>query len=295
MRQLKISQKITDRTSSKAFAQYLMDVRAIKSFETPEEEYECAVKAFNGDADALNELIERNLKFVISVAKQYVNSKSPLEELVNEGNYGLIEAAQKFDPTRGFKFISYAVWYIRKNVTDYMNKYSRTVRIPINRITELNKLKKQMSSLEQLNERPVAAEDLIGLEGSDLNFDNINMLLSLDNMTISSLDTPFTNESDSGSMMDVIENKNSLGADHLVNDNDLQSLMDSIMTTLDCRQKEIINLTYGLNGEEPLSLVEIGEKVDMSREGVRQVRKKALRLIKINMNRRGIKMELFEN
>ena len=295
MRQLKISQKITDRTSSKAFAQYLMDVRVIKSFETPEEEYECAVKAFNGDADALNELIERNLKFVISVAKQYVNSKSPLEELVNEGNYGLIEAAQKFDPTRGFKFISYAVWYIRKNVTDYMNKYSRTVRIPINRITELNKLKKQMSSLEQLNERPVAAEDLIGLEGSDLNFDNINMLLSLDNMTISSLDTPFTNESDSGSMMDVIENKNSLGADHLVNDNDLQSLMDSIMTTLDCRQKEIINLTYGLNGEEPLSLVEIGEKVDMSREGVRQVRKKALRLIKINMNRRGIKMELFEN
>lgn len=295
MRQLKISQKITDRTSSKAFAQYLMDVRAIKSFETPEEEYECAVKAFNGDADALNELIERNLKFVISVAKQYVNSKSPLEELVNEGNYGLIEAAQKFDPTRGFKFISYAVWYIRKNVTDYMNKYSRTVRIPINRITELNKLKKQMSSLEQLNERPVAAEDLIGLEGSDLNFDNINMLLSLDNMTISSLDTPFTNESDSGSMMDVIENKNSLGADHLVNDNDLQSLMDSIMTTLDCRQKEIINLTYGLNGEEPLSLVEIGEKVDMSREGVRQVRKKALRLMKINMNRRGIKMELFEN
>ena len=240
-------------------------------------------------------MIERNLKFVISVAKQYVNSKSPLEELVNEGNYGLIEAAQKFDPTRGFKFISYAVWYIRKNVTDYMNKYSRTVRIPINRITELNKLKKQMSSLEQLNERPVAAEDLIGLEGSDLNFDNINMLLSLDNMTISSLDTPFTNESDSGSMMDVIENKNSLGADHLVNDNDLQSLMDSIMTTLDCRQKEIINLTYGLNGEEPLSLVEIGEKVDMSREGVRQVRKKALRLMKINMNRRGIKMELFEN
>lgn len=295
MRQLKISQKITDRTSSKAFTQYLVDVRAIKSFETPEEEYQCAIKAFNGDADALNELVERNLKFVISVAKQYTNSKVQLEELVNEGNYGLIEAAQKFDPTRGFKFISYAVWHIRKNVADYMNKYSRTVRIPINRITELNKLKKEMSALEQKNERPIAAQDLVGLEGSDLNFDNINMLLTLDTMSISSLDTPFTNESDSGSMIDVIENANSLGADHLVNDNDLQSLMDSIMTSLNSRQKEIITLTYGLNGEEPLSLVEIGEKVDMSREGVRQVRKKALRIMKNNMNRRGIRMELFEN
>jgi RNA polymerase primary sigma factor len=295
MRQLKISQKITDRTSSKAFAQYLMDVRAIKSFETADEEYQCAIKAFNGDSDALNELIERNLKFVISVAKQYTNAKSPLEELVNEGNYGLIEAAQKFDPSRGFKFISYAVWYIRKNVTDYMNKYSRTVRIPINRITELNKLKREMSGLEQINQRPTAAQDLVGLEGSDLNFDNINMLLSLDTMSVMSLDTPFTSDSDSGSMIDVLENGNSLSADHLVNNNDLQSVLDSIMTTLDCRQKEIITLTYGLNGYEPLSLVEIGHKVDMSREGVRQVRKKALKIMKINMNRRGIKMELFQN
>jgi RNA polymerase primary sigma factor len=295
MRQLKISQKITDRTSSKAFAQYLMDVRAIKSFETAEEEYQCAIKAFNGDEQAFNELIERNLKFVISVAKQYVNAKAPLEELVTEGNYGLIEAAKKFDPTRGFKFISYAVWHIRKNVTDYMNKYSRTVRIPINRITELNKLKKAMINLEQLNERPTTAEDLIGLEGADLNFDNINMLLNLDNMSISSLDTPFSNDSDSGTMLDVFENVNSLGADHLINDGELQSLMSSILEPLNIKQKEIIELTYGLNGEEPLSLIEIGERVDMSREGVRQVRKKALKIMKINMNRRGIKMEMFEN
>lgn len=295
MRQLKISQKITDRTSSKAFAQYLMDVRAIKSFETAEEEYNCAMKAFNGDEKSFNELIERNLKFVISVAKQYVNSKASLEELVNEGNYGLIEAAKKFDPTRGFKFISYAVWHIRKNVTDYMNKYSRTVRIPINRITELNKLKKEMIILEQLNERPTTAEDLIGLEGSDLNFDNINMLLNLDNMSISSLDTPFSNDSDSGTMLDVFENVNSLGADHLIKDGEYQSLMSSIMEPLNGKQKEIIELTYGLNGEEPLSLIEIGERVDMSREGVRQLRKKALKIMKTNMNRRGIKMEMFEN
>jgi RNA polymerase primary sigma factor len=294
MRQLKITQKITDRVSSKAFAQYLMDIKAIKSFETAEEEYDCAIKSFNGDMNAQNELIERNLKFVVSVAKQYSNAKSPLEELVNEGNYGLIEAAQRFDPSRGFKFISYAVWYIRKNITDYLNKYSRTVRIPTNRISELSKLKKEMSNLEQLNQRPTSANDLVGLDGSDLNFDTINMLLSLDTMSVTSLDAPFTNDSDSGSMIDIIKN-DELGADHLVRDNDLQVLMDSIMTTLDDRQKEIINLTYGLNGNEPLSLIEIGYKIDMSREGVRQVRKKALKIMKINMNKKGIKTELFEN
>jgi RNA polymerase primary sigma factor len=294
MRQLKITQKITDRTSSKAFAQYLMDIKAIQSFETAEEEYDCAIKSFNGDTNALNELIERNLKFVVSVAKQYVTAKSPLEELVNEGNYGLIEAAQKFDPSRGFKFISYGVWYIRKNITEYMNKHSRTVRIPTNRINALNKLKREMSGLEQLNQRPTSAHDLVGLEGSDLNFDTINMLLSLDTMSVKSLDAPFTNDSDSGSIIDVIKN-DELGADHLVMSNDLQFLMDSIMTTLDSKQKEIINLTYGLNGNEPLSLIEIGHKIDMSREGVRQARKKALKIMKININKRGIKMELFEN
>ena len=295
MRQLKISQKITDRNSSKSFEKYLLDVRTIKSFETPDEEYQCALKAYKGDKDAINELVERNLKFVISVAKQYACSLAPLEELVNEGNYGLIEAAERFEPSRGFKFISYAVWYIRKNITDYMNRHSRSIRIPINKITELNKLKKEIGKLEQTNERPISSVDLIGLEGSDLNFDNINMLLSLDSMSISSLDAPFTSDGDGGSMIDVLENSNSLSSDHLVNDNDFSKAMESALSILTNKQREIIALTYGLGGEEPLSLIEIGERVEMSREGVRQLRKKALKILKINMTRNGVKIEMFNN
>lgn len=293
MRQLKISQKITDRNSSKSFEMYLSDVRSIKSFETADDEYICALKAKEGDKNAQQELVERNLKFVISVAKQYACSMAPLEELVNEGNCGLIEAVHKFEPALGFKFISYAVWHIRKNITDYMNKNSRTIRIPINRITELNKLKKEILKLEQTNERSVSPIDLVGLEGSDLNFDNINMLLSLDTMTISSLDAPFSSDADSGSFIDVIENNDSLYADHLVNDNDISNIMKSAMSSLDEKQREIINMTYGLNGGEPLSLIEIGERVEMSREGVRQSRKKALGILKHKMAVRGIKVEMF--
>lgn len=295
MRQLKISQKITNRDSSKSFEKYLSDVRSIKSFETPDDEYQCALKAYSGDKDAIKELVERNLKFVISVAKQYACSLAPLEELVNEGNYGLIEAAEKFEPSRGFKFISYAVWYIRKNITDYMNRHSRSIRIPINKITELNKLKKEIGKLEQINERPISSIDLVGLEGSDLNFDNINMLLNLDSMSVSSLDAPFTSDGDGGSMIDVIENNNSLSSDHLVNENDFSRIMESALSGLTNRQREIITLTYGLDGQEPLSLIEIGERVEMSREGVRQLRKKALKILKINMSRNGFKIEMFNN
>lgn len=295
MRQLKINQKITNRDSSKSFEKYLTDVRTIKSFETPDDEYFCALRAKEGDKSALNELVERNLKFVISVAKQYACTSAPLEELVNEGNYGLIEAAEKFEPTRGFKFISYAVWYIRKNITDYLNRYSRTIRIPINRLVELNKLKKEIEKVEQLNEGVVSSIDLVGLEGSDLNFDNINMLLGLDSMTVTSLDAPFSSDGDGGTMIDVIENSNSLSSDYLVNQTDFSKAMESALSGLTNRQREIITLTYGLNGQEPLSLIEIGERVEMSREGVRQLRKKALRILKINMNRSGFKIEMFNN
>jgi RNA polymerase primary sigma factor len=176
-----------------------------------------------------------------------------------------------------------------------MNRHSRSIRIPINKITELNKLKKEIGKLEQINERPISSVDLVGLEGSDLNFDNINMLLSLDSMSVSSLDSPFTPDGDSGSMIDVLENSNSLSSDHLVNDNDFSKAMESALSVLTNTQREIITLTYGLGGQEPLSLIEIGERVLMSREGVRQLRKKALKTLKINMTRKGIKLEMFNN
>lgn len=293
MRQLKISNKITDRTSSQSFNHYLSDVRAIKAFDSPQEEYECAVKAFNGDNDALDELVTRNLKFVISVAKQYSTSKIPLEELVNEGNYGLIEAAKKFDPTRGFKFISYAVWYIRKSISDYITKNSRTIRIPPNKVSKLGKLKKEMEILEQINNRPTTINDLVGYEGSEFDIDDINLLMSIESMNMTSLDSPIGQDDDSGSMIDVIEDQSIEGSDHIVNNNDFKTIIELIMNKLSDKQKQVIYFSYGLDGGEPLSLVEIGEKMDMSREGVRQVREKALKILRISIRKSGIKSELF--
>lgn len=293
MRQLKITQKITDRNSSKAFNQYLADVRAIKPFETPDEEYECAIKAKNGDERALEELVTKNLKFVISVAKQYVTPKTSLQELINEGNYGLIEAAKRFEPNKGFKFISYAVWYVRKNISDYLSKHSRAIRIPVNKIGSLQKLKADMSSLEQIYQRPITAVDLIGENTKDFDIDEINILMSIDSMVVSSLDTPFDSEDNGGTLIDIIENKDSDNADHLINKSDSQMMLNLAMSKLSVNQRTVITLSYGLDGEQPLSLIEIGEKVDMSREGVRQMRNKALKVLNRCLKSNGIKIDAF--
>lgn len=293
MRQLKISNKITDRSSSQSFNQYLSDVRAIKPFDSPTEEYECAVKAFNGDSEALDELVTRNLKFVISVAKQYSSSKLPLEELVNEGNFGLIEAATKFDPTRGFKFISYAVWYIRKGIVDYITKNSRTIKIPSNKVAKLAKLKKELEIIERINNRPATINDIMSYEQSEFDINDISLLMSIESMNISSLDSPISQDNDSGSLIDVIEDQSANRADHIVNDNDFKTIIDLIMNKLSDKQRQIIFYSYGLGGGEPLSLIEIGEKMEMSREGVRQVREKALKLLRINIRKAGLKSELF--
>jgi RNA polymerase primary sigma factor len=293
MRQLKISNKITDRTSSQSFNFYLSDVRVIKPFDSPQEEYECALKAFKGDSDAIDELVTRNLKFVISVAKQYSTSKIPLEELVNEGNFGLIEAAKKFDPSRGFKFISYAVWYIRKSIGDYISKNSRTIRIPLNKVSKLGKLKKEMEILEQINNRPTTINDLVSHEGSEFDINDINLLMSIESMNMMSLDSPIGQDDDSGSMIDVIEDQSAERTDHIVNNNDFKTIIELIINKLSEKQKQVIYFSYGLEGGEPLSLVEIGEKMDMSREGVRQVREKALKILRISIRKSGIKSELF--
>lgn len=294
MRQLKITQKITDRSSSKSFNQYLADVRAIKPFGTPDEEYDCAVRAQNGDESALNDLITKNLKFVISVAKQYSTPKISLEELVNEGNYGLIEAAKRFEPNKGFKFISYAVWYIRKNIAEYLTKHSRPIRIPVNKVGSLQKIKETMAELEQIHQRPITASDLVGeIANKDFDLDDINLLLSIDSINVKSLDTPFDSEENGGTLLDVIENKDSMFADHLIKESDGKMLIETAMSKLTWAQKLIIIHTYGLNGEQPLNLIEIGEIVGMSREGVRQTRNKALKLLKNNLKLRGIKIDEF--
>jgi RNA polymerase primary sigma factor len=291
MRQLKISSKITDRISSQSFKYYLSDVRAIKSFENANEEYDCALKAFNGDERAIDELVTRNLKFVISVAKQYSNSKTPLEELVTEGNYGLIEAAKRFDPTRGFKFISYAVWYVRKNIIDHINKHSELIRIPPNKLSKLTKLRKEMEILEQINNRPTSINDLLNHEDSEFNLDEISLLMNINSTTTISLDSPVGRDHDSGSMIDIIEDKNVNWADHLVNKNNYTDALNLLMSKLSNKEKVIITYTYGLNGVEPMTLDELGQKLGMSREGVRQVREKSLRVLRVKMRNKKLRSE----
>jgi RNA polymerase primary sigma factor len=291
MRQLKISSKITDRVSSKSFNYYLSDVRGIKSFENANEEYECALKAFNGDERAIDELVTRNLKFVISVAKQYSNSKTPLEELVTEGNYGLIEAAKRFDPTRGFKFISYAVWYIRKNIIDHINKHSELIRIPPNKLSKLTKLRKEMGVLEQINNRPTSINDLLNYEDSEFNLNEISLLMNINTINTTSLDLPFGGDGDSGSLIDIIENKDIDNADHLVNKFDFDNMFDKLLSKLSNKEKIIITYTYGLNGVEPMTLDELGQKLGMSREGVRQVREKSIRVLRVKMRNKKLRSE----
>jgi RNA polymerase primary sigma factor len=293
MKQLKISNKITDRTSSQSFNHYLSDVRAIKPFQSADEEYQCAVKAFNGDSDALDELVTRNLKFVISVAKQYSTSKLPLDELVTEGNFGLVEAAKRFDPSRGFKFISYAVWYIRKNINDYIAKNSRMIKLPINKINQMGKIKKEMELLEQIHSRPVTINDLTIDENSEFDLDDINLLMSIESMNVTSLDTPIGQDEDSGSMIDVIADQSLDSTDHLVNKSDFNKIINLLMAKLSVKERVVIQLSYGLDNNEPLTLIEIGQKLQMSREGVRQVREKALKILSKGIKRSGIKSELF--
>jgi RNA polymerase primary sigma factor len=291
MRQLKIISKITDRVSSKSFNHYLSDVRSIKSFENANEEYDCALKAFNGDERAIDELVTRNLKFVISVAKQYSNSKTPLEELVTEGNYGLIEAAKRFDPTRGFKFISYAVWYIRKNIIDHINKHSELIRIPPNKLSKLTKLRKEMDNLEQINNRPTTVNDLLNYEDSEYNLNDLNLLININSINTISLDSPVGRDEDSGSMVDIIQDKNVDDTDHIVNKNDFANIINLLMGKLSNKERVIITYTYGLNGVEPLTLEELGQKLGMSREGVRQVREKSLKFLRLKMRNRKLRSE----
>lgn len=293
MRNLKITQKITNRPESKSFNRYMVDVRAIKPFVNADEEYECAMRASKGDENAMNELINRNLKFVISVSKQYSGRKYPLDELVTQGNYGLIEAARKFEPSRGFKFISYAVWHIRKNVIDYINKNHELIRLPINKINNLSKIRQEISNLEQLHQRDVFNSDLLFSDNVDFKLKDIDNLMAIDSINVASLDSPISSDSDSSNLIDVIVNKNIENSDYLINDADIKDLMDNIMSVLSEREKKIINLHYGLNGHQPLSLIEIGEKIEMSREGVRKIRAKALRILKVTMRKKGIKLDMF--
>lgn len=290
MRGLKITAKITDRWSSKSFGQYLQDIKKIEGFSSATQEYECALRAKEGDQSALDELVYRNLKFVVSVAKQYNVPNVKIEDLINEGNIGLVQAANKFEPNKGFKFISYAVWYIRRNMNEYISKNNSIIRLPMNKINDITALNTKIRLIEQQESRPATSNDLLD---NDNNIDDLNLLLNISNTSINSLDSKFSQSEDSGTLLDVIADENTFETDSLVKSNDMNKFVEYAMYHLNERQQNVITLLYGLNGEQPHKLVEIAKILDMTNEQVRQTRDKAHKLIKFNLIKKGAKAEMF--
>lgn len=278
MRSLSITNIITNR-DSESFKKYLKEVSKIKDF-TPEEEMLCAIKASNGDKKSKEELVKRNLKFVISVAKKYVTPQTPLEDLVNEGNIGLILAAERFDPNEKVKFISYAVWWIRKLMIEHINNYNRMVRLPLNKVTALSKLDKEISNLEQKNGYKVDINEL----SSDLNDEDFQFLDVLTSYKMESLDREIGGVDGSGvTLLDILSDETSFKpTDHLVDSSNYKKTLFKVLDNLKDRDKNVMILLFGLDGKEPRTLQEVSDVFNISREMVRQIKNKCL--IKLSQN-----------
>jgi len=276
MKPLIISSKLTNRDND-YLKQYFRDIYAYKRF-TPEEEAECAFKASSGDKIALNELINRNLRFVVSVAKQYENKDCQLGDLINEGNLGLILAAKKFEPNLGFKFISYAVWWIRKYINEYQTNNGRTVRIPLNKITNISKLNQKMATLEQKLGRNVDIEDIIYEYGNEVSVDEIKIASNLSSFNIDSLDRDISSDNDNSvSLIDIISNDSFFRpTDYLVNEYDVSQQLNRLLNKLKPKEKDIISSLFGLNGVEPLTITEVSVKYNVCSEAIRLNRERIL-------------------
>jgi len=288
MRQLKITKQVTNRETA-SLDKYLQEIGK-EDLISADEEVELAMKIRNGDRKALERLTRANLRFVVSVAKQYQNQGLTLPDLINEGNLGLIKAAERFDETRGFKFISYAVWWIRQSILQALAEQARIVRLPLNKIGTINKINKAYSELEQRFERPPSAEELS--EFLDVSPEEVRQSLSNSGRHVS-MDAPLSeNDESSSSMYDVLPNNymNSPEKD-LVTDS-LRKDIERSLSTLTMREGEVVRLYYGLNGRYPLTLEEIGEQFDLTRERVRQIKEKAIRRLKHTSRSRMLKSYL---
>lgn len=274
MRQLKITKSITNR-ESRSLDKYLQEIGK-EELITAEEEVELARKIKQGDQVALEKLTRANLRFVVSVAKQYQNQGLTLPDLINEGNLGLIKAAQRFDETRGFKFISYAVWWIRQSILQAIAEHSRIVRLPLNQVGSLNKLNKAFSKLEQEFEREPTEEELATI--LDLPEDKVKDSISISGRHIS-MDAPLISGEES-TLYDVMENRDSPKADKSLIMESLQQEIERTLDTLSEREKEIIKLYFGIGMNHGLTIDEIGEKFDLTRERVRQIKEKALKRLR---------------
>ena len=273
MRQLKITKSITNRESA-SLDKYLQEIGK-EDLITVEEEVELAQRIRKGDQKALEKLTRANLRFVVSVAKQSQNQGLSLPDLINEGNLGLIKAAEKFDETRGFKFISYAVWWIRQSILQALAEQSRIVRLPLNQVGSLNKINKAFSRFEQENERRPSPEELA--DSLDLPAEKVADTLRVSGRHIS-VDAPFV-EGEDNSLLDVLVNDDSPIADRTLINESLSTEVERALSTLTERERDIIKLFFGINTQE-MTLEEIGEKFGLTRERVRQIKEKAIRRLR---------------
>ncbi len=272
MRQLKITKSITNR-ESQSLEKYLQEIGKVELI-SPEEEVKLAVQIRQGNQIALDKLTKANLRFVVSVAKQYQNQGLTLADLINEGNLGLIKAAGRFDETRGFKFISYAVWWIRQSILQALAEQSRIVRLPLNKVGLTNRITKAYSQLEQEFEREPTAEEIALV--LDLGVDEVAAAICSSGRHIS-MDQPFGDGEDGSSLMDVLENPNTESTDmHLTFKMSLSTEIDRSLSTLTERQKEVIRFFFGIGVDHALSLEDIGERFSLTRERVRQIKDKAI-------------------
>ena len=271
MRQLKITKSITNR-ESQSLEKYLQEIGKVELISS-DEEVRLAALIRQGCQKSLDRLTKANLRFVVSVAKQYQNQGLSLPDLINEGNLGLIKAAQRFDETRGFKFISYAVWWIRQSILQALAEQSRIVRLPLNKVGLTNKVQKAFSQLEQQFEREPSAEELAEMLEMDL--DEVSASLSISSRHVS-MDTPIS-EGEDGTLLDVLENPNAEKTDgDLDHTQSLKTEIDRSLKTLTERQKEVICYFFGIGVDHPMSLEDIGERFNLTRERVRQIKDKAI-------------------
>ncbi|MGD8778985.1 MAG: sigma-70 family RNA polymerase sigma factor [Ignavibacteria bacterium] len=271
---MKITKQYTNR-ESQSLDKYLQEIGKVDLL-TPDEEIELAIKIKKGDQISLERLVKANLRFVVSVAKQYQNQGLSLGDLINEGNLGLIKAAKRFDETRGFKFISYAVWWIRQSILQALAEQSRIVRLPLNRVGALNKIGKAYSNLEQEFEREPSATELAKELEMDIN--EVADTLKISGRHVS-MDAPFAQGEDNR-LLDVLSNNEQPSPDFTLMSESLKNEIERALSTLTEREAEVIKLYFGLNKEHSLTLEEIGEKFNLTRERVRQIKEKAIRRLR---------------
>jgi len=275
MRQLKITKQVTNR-ESKSLDKYLQDISKVDLI-TAEEEVELAQRIREGDQLALEKLTNANLRFVVSVAKQYQNQGLKLPDLINEGNVGLVKAAKRFDETRGFKFISYAVWWIRQSILQALAEQSRVVRLPLNKIGVINKINKMFSHLEQVNERPPSASEI----AKELEMSESQVKVALKNSGRHlSMDAPFKEGENDSNLYDVLSSAESPSPDDKLMLDSLSIEINRALDTLSQREADVIRLNYGIGNQPSMTLQEIGDTFDLSRERVRQIREKGIRRLK---------------